>query len=77
MNVIIIIFIAVAGIWGLGIFFGVIGGLSKTFSVAPEVNDSSSVKSQEQQFIDDTQDKQKAMMDEMKQKIEDATHKNQ
>jgi hypothetical protein len=68
----IIIIIAVAGIWALGIFLGLIGGLSKTFTHAPAAMDSSSIKDQEQQTIEDTEEKQKKLMDDMKQKREDA-----
>jgi hypothetical protein len=75
MNMGIIILIAIAGIWGLGIFFGAIGGLSKTFTHTPAAMDSSSIKSQEQQTIDDTRDKEQRLMDDMKQKMEDAKQK--
>ena len=71
----IIIIVAIAGIWALGIFFGLIGGLSKTFTHTPSALDSSAIKSQEQQTIDDTQDKQKKLMDDMRQKMEDAKNK--
>ncbi len=69
----IIIILAVAGLWAIGIFLGVIGGVSKTFTHAPAGMDSTSVKSQEQQIIDDTKDKQQKMMDDMKQKMEDSS----
>ena len=58
MNMGIIILIAIAGLWALGIFLGLIGGLSKTFTHIPAAIDSSSIKSQEQQTIEDTEEKQ-------------------
>ena len=75
MNIGIIIIIAFAGLWALGIFLGDIGGLSKTFTHIPAAIDSSSIKSQEQQTIEDTEEKQQKMMDDMKQKIQDAGQK--
>lgn len=74
MNMGIIIIIAIAGLWALGIFFGAIGGLTKPFSNVPSGVDSSSTKTQEQQTIEDTQERQKAMMEDMKQKMRDAGH---
>lgn len=75
MNFWVIIVIAIAGIWALGIFFGVIGGVSKTFTQTPAGMDSSSIKSQEQQTIDDTEEKRRKLMDDMKQKMQDAQQK--
>ena len=75
MNIGIMIVIAIAGLWGLGIFLGIIGGFSKTFTHAPAGIDSSSIQSQEQQTIDDTKAKQQKLMDDMKQKREDAGQK--
>jgi len=77
MNLGIIILIAVAGLWALGIFFGAIGGLSKTFTHTPSAIDSSNIQRQEQQSIDDTEDKREKLMDDMKQKMEDAKDRNQ
>ena len=75
MNFGIIILIAVAGLWALGIFLGAIGGLSKGFSHTPAAMDSSAIKAQEQKTIDDTEEKRQQMMDDMKQKIQDASQK--
>jgi hypothetical protein len=75
MNFVIIIIIAVGGLWALGIFFGIIGGFSKTFTAAPVAMDSSASKAQEQQIIDDTKEKQQKMMDDVKQKMEDEGQK--
>ncbi len=75
MNIGIIIVIAIAALWAVGIFLGVIGGLSKPFAHAPAGLDSSSIKSQEQQTIDDTKAKQQKLMDDMKQKMQDAGQK--
>ena len=75
MNIGIIIIIAFAGIWALGIFFGLIGGLSKTFTHTPAAIDSSSIKSQEEQSIQDTEEKRQKMMDDIKQKMLDSNHK--
>jgi hypothetical protein len=72
MNIGLIIIIAIAGIWALGLFFGAIGGLSKTFTHSPTVMDSSSLKTQEHQSIEDTKEKQQKLMDDMKQKMQDA-----
>lgn len=73
MNAGIILILAIAGIWVLGIFFGVIGGLSKTFHQTPTVVDSSSLKSQAHQTIQDTEEKRQQLMDDMKQKMQDAS----
>jgi hypothetical protein len=75
MNMGIIIIIAVAGLWALGIFLGLIGGISKTFTHVPAAIDSSSIKSQEQKTIEDTEEKRQKLMDDMKQKIQDAGQK--
>ena len=75
MNIGIIIIIAIAGIWALGIFLGVIGGLGKSFTHTPSALDSSDIKSQEQQTIDDTEAKRQKLMDDMKQKIQDGYQK--
>ena len=75
MNIGIIILIAFLGIWGLGIFYGVIGGITKSFHQIPKAADSSDTKAQEQKIIDDTKDKEQKMMDDMKQKMQDAQNK--
>ena len=75
MNSGIILLIAIAAIWALGIFFGLIGGLSKTFTHAPTAMDSSTIKSQEQQTIQDTEEKRQKLMDDLKQKMEDQNKK--
>jgi len=72
-----ILLIAVAGLWATSIFFGYIKGLSKTFANTPAVVDSTSLKAQEQQTIEDTKEKQKQMMDGIKQKIQDARNNHQ
>ncbi|MBF0571279.1 MAG: hypothetical protein HQL12_05345 [Candidatus Omnitrophica bacterium] len=72
MNIGIIIIIAFAGLWAIGIFLGAIGGFSKAFTNTPAATDSSEIKSQEQQTIQDTEEKRKKLMEDMKQKIEDA-----
>jgi hypothetical protein len=76
MNFGIILILAVAALWAIGIFFGIIGGFSKTFKSSPVAMDSSASKSQEQQIIDDTKEKQQKMMDDIKQKMEDQQLKN-
>lgn len=75
MNIGIIIIIAFAGLWALGIFLGVISGISKPFSQVPAAMDSSGIKSQQQQTIEDTEAKRKKMMDDMKQKMQDMSQK--
>jgi hypothetical protein len=75
MNMGIIIIIAIAGLWAIGVFLGAIGGLSKSFTHTPAAMDSSEIKSREQQIIDDTEAKRKQMMDDMKQKIRDSQNK--
>ena len=75
MNMGIIIIVAIAGLWAIGIFLGAIGGLSKTFTHTPAAMDSSEIKAQAQQTIDDTEARRKQMMDDMKQKMEDANQK--
>jgi hypothetical protein len=75
MNIGIMIVIAIAGLWGLGIFLGIIGGFSKTFTHVPASIDSSSIQSQEQQTTEQTKEKEQKLMDDMKQKREDARQK--
>ena len=75
MNIGIIIVIAIVGLWGLGIFLGIIGGLSKTFTHVPAPIDSSSIQSQEQQTTEQAKEKEQKLMDDMKQKREDARQK--
>ncbi|MDE1921126.1 MAG: hypothetical protein KGJ09_06840 [Candidatus Omnitrophica bacterium] len=68
MNFGIIVIIFIAGLWALSLLFG---GLTKSFSHAPSAIDSSSVRQQAQQSIEQTKEKQQELMDEMKQKIQD------
>jgi len=75
MNFGIIIVIAIAALWALGVFLGAIGSMSKAFTHTPAAMDSSNIKSQAQQSIDDTEEKRQKLMDDMKQKIEDANQK--
>ena len=75
MNFGIIIVIAIAALWAIGVFLGVIGGVSKAFTHSPAAMDSSAVKSQEQKSIEDTEERRQKLMDDMKQKIEDANQK--
>lgn len=75
MNIGIMIVIAIAGLWGLGIFLGIIGGFSKTFTHTPAGIDSSSIQSQEQQTTEQAKEKEQKLMDDMKQKREDARNK--
>jgi len=75
MNFGFFILIAIAGLWALGIFLGAIGGLSKAFTHTPAAMDSSAIKSREEQSIQDTEEKRQKLMDDMKQKIEDADKK--
>jgi hypothetical protein len=75
MNFGIILLIAVGGLWALGIFFGIIGGFSKTFTPTPTSVDASASKAQEQQIIDSTKEKQQQLMEDMRQKMEDQGQK--
>ena len=75
MNIGIIIVIIIGGLWAAGIFLGLIGGLSKTFTHTPAALDSSDARSQEQQHIEDTEARRQKLMDDMRQKIEDAQHR--
>lgn len=75
MNMGIIIMIAVACLWAIGIFMGIIGGLSKPFAHSPAAMDSSDIKSQEQKSIEETEAKRKQMMDDIKQKMQDANQR--
>ncbi len=75
MNMGIIIIIALTGLWALGIFLGIIGGLSKTFPHSSEGIDSSEIRSKEQKTIQDTEEKRQKLMDDMKQKMEDSSQK--
>ena len=75
MNMGIIIVIALLALWGLGVFLGIVGGLSKPFSNNTSPFDSSSIKSQEQQTIEETKAKQQKMMEDMKDKMRDAVQK--
>ena len=75
MNIGIIIFIAIAGLWALGIFLGLIGGLSKPFTNIPTAVDSSSIKSQGQQTAEQAKEAEQKLMEDIKQKIQDAKQK--
>jgi hypothetical protein len=71
-----IVIVIVAGLWALAVFFGVIGNMSKPFWHNSAVLDSSSIKSEEQKTIEETQDKQQKLMDDMKQKMRDMSDKS-
>ena len=77
MNIGVIILIAIAGILGFRVFFW--GSSVELYPnpsrTPPAAMDSSLIKSQEQQTIEDTEAKRQKMMDDMKQKIEDAGKK--
>ena len=75
MNIGIIIVIAVAAIWALGIFLGLIGSFSKPFVHNNGAIDSSSIKAQEEQTIQETEAKRQKMMDDIKQKMQDSNQK--
>jgi len=75
MNLSTIVLIIFGGLLVLSLYFGYIHGLSKAFSPQPSAMDSSTIKTREQQSIDDTKDKEKQMMDDMKQKIRDGSRK--
>jgi hypothetical protein len=75
MNFSTILLVIFGGLLALFLFFGYIQGLSKTFSPPPSAMDSSSIKTREQQSIDETREKEKQMMDAMKQKIRDGSRK--
>ena len=75
MQIGIIIVIVFISVWALGIFLGIIGGFSKSFTHTPSGMDSSEVKTQEQKIIDDTEEKRQKMMDDIKQKMEDSKHR--
>ena len=74
MNIGIMIVVVIAAIWALGILIGMIGGLPKN-PHTPTAIDSSAVQDKEQQTIDDTEAKRQKLMDDMKQKMEDAGQK--
>jgi len=74
MNLGIIIVIAVLGLWALSVFFGVIGGFSKAFNHSQTTIDSSDIKEQQQNTIEDTQEKQKEFEQDMKDKMQDMQH---
>ncbi len=73
MNIGMIIVIAFAVLWALGVFMGAIGGFSKGFSNTPQAIDSSDIKSQQRRTIDETEEKRQKMMDDIKQKMQDAS----
>jgi len=75
MNIVITLLIAIAGLWAIGLFLGAIGGLSKTFTNNAPAIDSSSIKSKEEQTIEDTKDKQQRLMDDIRQKMDDTKQK--
>jgi hypothetical protein len=74
MNFGIIIVLALGALWALGIFLGVIGGFSKNFAHTAPTLDSSDVKSQQEDTIEQTKEKQKQLMDDLRQKMQDARH---
>ena len=74
MNLGIIILIVILGLWGLGIFFGAIGGMAKAFHQPSSPTDSTTLQQREHQSIQDTNDKQKELMQDMKDKMDDMSH---
>lgn len=72
MNIGIIIAIAVLGLWGISLFFGALGGMSKTFSNTSPTIDSSSLKSQQEKTIQETKERQQKLMEDIKQKMLDS-----
>ena len=68
--------IVVGGLWFLGVFFTFIGGMPKVFQNAPASTiDASHVRSQQKTTVQDTEEKRRQMMEDMKQKISDGNRK--
>ena len=68
--------IVVGGLWFLGVFFSFIGGMPKAFQNAPTSTiDASHVRSQQKTTVQDTEEKRRQMMEDMKQKISDGNRK--
>lgn len=72
MNIGILLFIAIASLWALGVFFGNFVKFPKTFTQTPSAADTSSIEAQEQRKIDETEAKRQQMMVDIKQKMQDA-----
>jgi len=77
MNVTVLILCLIGGLWGLGLFFGYVTGMGKTFQKTPDSISIQSARSKKQQHqtAEDTQTKQQQLMDDMKQKIRDNSNK--
>ena len=72
MNFGIVIVVAILALWGMGVFIGAIGGLSKPFTKSPSAIDSSKTKSQERKTLEETEEKRQKTMEDIKQKLQDA-----
>ena len=73
MNMGLTIFIVIAGLWAIAIFFGAIGKLAKPFMQTPtSAIDSSSLEAQERQRAQDTEQQRQQVMDDMRQRMQDA-----
>ncbi len=77
MNYVIIILCIVGGLWGLSIFLGFVGGMSKSFKNTPSSVSAQSEKTrkQQQETAEETRLKQRQLMEDMKQKISDGRNK--
>lgn len=65
------IMVALAAIWIIGIFLGIVTGASKTFKETPANIYNASIKERQQEIVDDSNEKRQEMMDNIRQKIED------
>ena len=75
MNFTWIVLLVIGMLCALGLFLGYIGGMGKSFKDKTPGIDSSAVKSQQRQTIEETERKRQQYMDDMKQKISDGYRK--
>ena len=72
MNIYTLILIVAGLIWLVAVFFGYRAGLQKSFQNNPNSSiNSEAVQDKQDQFIEETQRKQKEKMDQIKQRLED------
>ncbi len=76
MNLTIIIISLIAALWFIGVFFGFIGGVPKTFQNQGHGNiDAKKTQQHVEKTVEDTQEKQRRMMEDIQQKMRDSANR--
>ena len=62
----------VGGLWCMGMFWGYLTGLGKSFKAPPAATiPSSHIKSKQRESVEDAQERHRKLMDDLKQKVSD------